>query len=454
MSRTTEHKEGKATVRIIYRTAKALVDGSHPFWVRITKDRKSTFVATGHSLLPKYWNDNYTNYREAIRKSYPEPHRNNLINALEGWEKKYSHAADTLAVSDERHDTKAVANKAIEERKQARRVMLLAYIDELVEGMVVARKKGNSIIYRDLRNQLSDFIADQPDKNVDISFSDVSVRFCNQLETFFRQRGNTDTTISNRYRTLRAVFNKAIAEGIAKPEHYPFARNVVEKHKFSIGKYDTSTQKRAISRDEIRKIEAFQPVGTYTGPHSSLRNAVEAERLSLAKNVFLFSFFSAGMNFVDLAKLLWKNITTDGNGNYRLNYVRQKTGGKFSLRLLPAAIAIIDNYRPVTNDGPNSYIFPVLSDKKHVTPTQIHNRIHKVSAMVNEDLKRVGERAGIATPLTTYVARHSFATSLRMSGVADAITSQALGHKTAAVTAVYLDSFASETIDAAFDALL
>lgn len=453
MARTTEHKEGKATVKIIYRTAKTLADGLHPFWLRITKDRKSTFVATGLSLHPKYWNDNYSSYRDAIRKSYPEPYRNELIKRLYEWEQKYSTAADTLADGDEIHDAKAVASKAIEGRKQARRVTLLAYIDELVTGMVAARQKGNSIIYRDLRNQLADFIQDYHRKE-DIPFSEVTVQFCNRLETFFRERGNSDTTLSNRYRTLRAVLNRAIAEGVAKPEQYPFARNVAEKHKFSIGKFDTSTQKRAISRDDVRKIENFIPTGTATGPHARLRNAVEVERLTLAKSVFLFSFYVGGINFVDLAKLRWCNVSTDAEGFARLTYVRQKTGGKFSVRLLTPAVTLTEQYRLDTHTGPDSYIFPILNIKRHQIATQIHNRIHKVSAMVNADLKQVGQRAGIETPLTTYVARHSFATALRQKGTATAVISQAMGHKTEAVTAIYLDSFASETVDLAYDALL
>lgn len=453
MPRTTEHKEGKATVKIIYRTAKTLADGSHPFWLRITKNRKTTFIATGLSLPPKHWNGKYSGYKEAIRKTYPEPYREELIRKLTGWERKYADAAENLFGADEQHDAKAVASKAIEGRKQTHSIMLLAYIDELVTALIAARQKGNSIIYRDLRNQLADFIQDQ-DQKKDVPFAEVSVRFCNQLETFFRERGNSDTTLSNRYRTLRAVINKAIAEGVAKPEYYPFARNVAEKHKFSIGKFDTTTQKRAISRDEIRKIEVFTPTGTFNGKSASIRNAVEIERLTLAKSVFLFSFYCGGINFVDLAKLRWHNVNIDPEGYARLSYIRQKTGGKFSVRLLTPAYTIIEQYRLDTYTGSDSYVFPILNVNQHQTATQIHNRIHKVSAMVNVDLKTLGERVGIATTLTTYVARHSFATVLRQAGQATAVISQAMGHKTEAVTAVYLEAFASETVDSAYEALL
>lgn len=335
MGRTTETKEGKATVKVIYRDVKTLADGSHPFWLRITKNRKTTYVATGYSLHPKYWNNNYSSYRDAIRKSYPDDFRNDLIKKLAEKENTYAQAAKTLADADEIHDTKAVVSKAIEGRKQARSITLLAYIDELATAMIASRQNGNSAIYKDLRNQINDFVQDQyGHQKKDVSFNDVSVRFCNQLETFFRQRGNSDTTLSNRFRTLRAVLNKAIAEGVAKAEHYPFTRNAAEKHKFSIGKFNTSTQKRAISRDDVRKVENFVPTGVYNAEDfkdkrnakaiANIKNAAEIERLTLAKAVFLFSFYCGGINFVDLAKLRWRNIGTDAEGYTRLNYVRQK----------------------------------------------------------------------------------------------------------------------------------
>lgn len=90
----------------------------------------------------------------------------------------------------------------------------------------------------------------------------------------------------------------------------------------------------------------------------------------------------------------------------------------------------------------------------HETEAQMDNRLNKILGQINKDLKLIGERAGIDTPLTTYVARHSFATVLRQKGTATAVISQAMGHKSETVTAIYLDSFASETVDLAYDALL
>ncbi|WP_461116810.1 Arm DNA-binding domain-containing protein [Spirosoma jeollabukense] len=115
-------------MRIVYRTSKTLKEGTHPFWIRITKDRKTTFIATGHSLHPKYWNENPTGFKEAIRKSYPEPHREDLISRLMAKENQYTTAAKSLTMADEVHDVRALASKAIEGRRQARKYTLLEYL--------------------------------------------------------------------------------------------------------------------------------------------------------------------------------------------------------------------------------------------------------------------------------------------------------------------------------------
>ncbi|MBC6991679.1 site-specific integrase [Hymenobacter sp. BT491] len=438
MPKTTEHKEGGATVKVVYYVQKTLADGSHPFMVRIIKDRKIKYIATGLSLLPKYWNTD----KKEIRRSYPG-NAKALWKKLIDWQNKYEAAATTLVEADEQHDVLSVAAKAIEGRQATRRIKLLAYCDELSQTMKANGQLGNASVYRDLRNQLAKFIAEEyPQVGGDISFDKVSVRFCNEWENALRVTGAEETTLSNRFRTLRAVLNKAIAVGLAKAEHYPFARTVAEKHKFQVGKFNVTTTKRAISREELRKVEVLKPV---------------TDRQQLAKDVFLFSFYCGGMNFGDLAQLRWRDLSGEASDTGypdRLHYERQKTGGKFSLRIMEPAGAIVAAYRPFTHSMPDSYVFPVLDHAKHITQAQIKNRVHKVLGQVNKDLKTLGQLAGVATPLTTYVARHTFATALRRSGTGTAVISQAMGHKSEAVTNVYLDSFASELVDTAFEGLL
>jgi integrase len=452
---TTEHKEGKATVKVIYWHWKTAADGSHPFILQITKDRKSKRIATGLSLHPKYWNAD----KKEVRRSYPEPQRDTLIKDLEKWRKKYAEAAETLATNDEQHDAPAVAAKAIESRKAQRRIKLLAYVEELAAGMAKVGKIGNAGVYRDLGNQLAKFVgseysAPEPPlgkgqesekaawvQKYDVPFERTNVAFCNEWEATLRATGVEEITLSLRFRTLRAVLNRAVAAGLMKAEHYPFARNVAERHKFSVGKFDVKTAKRAISRSELRKLEALEPT---------------TDRHRLAKDAFLFSFYCGGINWVDMAQLRWSNLGVSDVSQQpqRLTYTRQKTKGNFAMALLEPAAAIAATYRPFTYSDKNSYVFPVLDPARHISPTQIKNRLHKVLGQVNEDLKTLGELAGIATPLTTYVARHSFATALKNTGTSTALISQMMGHSSEAVTSIYLDSFASELADNALNTLL
>ena len=183
----------------------------------------------------------------------------------------------------------------------------------------------------------------------------------------------------------------------------------------------------------------------------ALRNT--QERLQLAKDLFLFSYYCGGINFVDIAMLKWVNIGTDMDEKPRLTYTRQKTGGKFSIRLIPHALAILERYKLDRTSNPKTYVFPVLNTTLHKTASQIHNRCNKVMGQVNVDLKTIGTGEGITTPLTTYVARHSFATALKRSGVATGIISEAMGHSDERTTQIYLSEFDTDLMDAAFDNL-
>lgn len=444
MSKTTEHKEGKATVKVYYKVGKTLADGSHPFQIRITKNRKQVFRSTGLSLHPKYWNST----KQEVRKSYPEPDRENLLQALETWRKKYADAASILAANDEQHEAEAVLSKAIEGRKAARRVKLLAYCDELADSYKAAGRIGNATVYRDLRNQLAKFIPNEYGQQ-DIPFERVNLAFCNEWEQTLRATGAKEITLSLRFRTLRAVLNKAIAAGLAKSEHYPFSRSEAERHKFQVGKFNVNTRKRYLTREDVRRLENL---------------LLTTERHRRAQEIFTFSFYTGGMSFVDLAGLRWSDLSgqhPETGHSERVSYKREKTkrkksGQELTVRLLAPAAAIAAAYRPLTYNGPNSYVFPILDPAKHVTPTQLKNRLHKVLGQVNKDLKELGELAGLDPnkPLTTYVARHSFATTLKHAGTNTAVISQAMGHSSEAVTAVYLESFASEVVDTAFEALL
>jgi len=301
---------------------------------------------------------------------------------------------------------------------------VLAYLGELIERFTQHKKIGNADVYADTLRVLKRFVP----KNQPLHFSDIDLNFLNRLETHLRSGDMKETSMSLYFRTLRATFNKAISEKMVSANHYPFKD-------FKISKFDTRTRKRAISKADVRLFEA---VDVSSNPKEQL-----------AKDVFLFSYYGQGINMKDIAFLRWSNITQD-----RLLYTRAKTGKMFNLKLALPSLQILERYRIFSGDNSNNYIFPILDTTKHLTPQQIENRVQKLTGQINKHLKAIGRSAGIDVPLTTYVARHTYATVLKTSGVSVAIISEAMGHQTEAITQTYLKSFENEVIDTANENLL
>ena len=267
-------------------------------------------------------------------------------------------------------------------------------------------------------------------KKATTKLDEMDLVFLNDFELFLRQKGNQDNSIATKFSLIKALYNKALHEELFTPKSNPFS-------KFKVGRLWTETRKRAITKDEIQQIIDLE-VPTSSNTHY----------LQFAKDIFLFTYYSAGINFRDIATLKHHNIT-----NGRLNYVRHKTGKKISCKLLPKAQNIMEKYSSPFYDE-NDYLFPILNANVHKTELQQFNRIHKALAKVNKQLKKIGTLAGIATPLTTYTARHSYATVLKRSGVNIALISESLGHSELSTTQIYLDSFENEQIDEAMQNLL
>ena len=163
----------------------------------------------------------------------------------------------------------------------------------------------------------------------------------------------------------------------------------------------------------------------------------------LAVSLFTFSYFMGGINFVDMAYLTAKNIIEN-----RLIYYRRKTGKLINLPMQEKALLVLKEYK----NSNEPYLFPILSSM-HRTEQQRLNRLHKVITKVNKALKSIGEELHIPIKLTTYVARHSFATVLKRAGVATSIICESLGHSSEKVTQIYLDGFENSQIDRAMENL-
>ena len=310
---------------------------------------------------------------------------------------------------------------ALENRTKVKTVSEM--YDYLIDEFRKTDHLGTMSVYQQSKSSLTKF-----NRTLDIPFSDIDCQWLERYEKWLKGRNIKDTTISILFRTLRSVFNRALSMKLIKQDIYPF-------NDFKVSKFDVRTKKRAVTKEDVKKIMSLDLSG-------------ERQYMQLARDIFLFSYFGAGINFSDIALLRYSDISEG-----RIRYIRKKTGKEISFPLSDAGKKIIKRYsRPDATSA--DYIFPILDRKIHKTEMQRKNRIHKVIGKVNPCLAEIGKMAGLETHLTTYVARHTFATVLKRSGVNIAIISESMGHSDIATTQIYLDSFENSQIDEAMKNLL
>ena len=270
----------------------------------------------------------------------------------------------------------------------------------------------------------------------DISFKKITALLMSDFESWLRQQGCQRNTTATYLRSLRAIWGRAVKEGMA--DGNPF-----------VGTFRgvANTRKRAISSNDIRRLYEFdicaalkETVRKQFPEHGNrFQNALR--RLSMARDYFVFCFCARGMTYVDMA-FLGKSSVRDGV----IRYIRRKTGQQIEVHIEPLMQQIMDRYPSTTR-----YQFPILKDGMNVENTykKYVSSIH----LYNKSLHQLGQMLG-GLPLTSYVSRHTWATSARNNHVALPIISQALGHDSEKTTTIYLKSFDSSVIDEANHNLL
>ncbi|PWK28226.1 site-specific recombinase XerD [Arcicella aurantiaca] len=393
-----------ATIDVVLFTSKVLKNGESPIMVRLIKDRKSKYISVGESCSKALWDD---------KKNLPSkkhPLAKEMVIKIE----KTKMEAKRLLMKLEDEQTDFSAEEFTKKLKnQSRKTTVIQFLDEVIADLLKVDKVGNANIHKNLRNVILRFRNQK-----DFTFSELDGAFLRKFEQDFRERGVTEVSMSVYFRTLRALYNRAIVEDFAKKESDPFID-------FKVSKFNTKTKKRAITKEDILKIASLQ---------------IEKDtQLYHSQNVFLYSYYCSGMNISDILELQWKDISPDN----LMDYERNKTHQQIKVQLLPPAKKILAYYRKYSV---GDYVFPYLDKAKHKTEVQINNRIKKVTKQINKDLKTLAQMAGIDVVLTTYVARHTFATVLKRSGVEISKISELLGHDSEKTTKIYLGDFENEEL--------
>lgn len=247
----------------------------------------------------------------------------------------------------------------------------------------------------------------------DLRLEDITLDIIVEYESYLRNRTLSPNTISFYIKHLRAVYNRAVDDGVVSDTH-PFKRV-----KTSI----STTPKRAVSLKTIKRIKDME-----------LGNSPSK---CFARDMFLFSFYTRGMSFVDIATLEKNNLKGD-----ILYYRRKKTNQLLEIRMEKCILDLLVMYR----SHPSS---PFLLSIIDYELPDYRKQYLSCMSKVNRHLKGIGNELGLQHPLTMYCARHSWASIARDEGIPLSVISEGMGHDSEKTTRIYLASIKSEVIDRA-----
>ena len=378
--------------------------------LRITVNRKHSRIKLNYAIQKKHFNPNPQEYKY-VRSSNP---KHVLINRH--IDDKIQEAKEVISDLEKKKLT-VTANIIKTRMLKPESMSFLEYANHLADSIKENNHYGNYKKYNTVILKLTNYRNKE-----DVHFDEITPSFLAAFEAYLVKLGNGINTINSNFRTIRAIYYKAIEKGYVDQSKNPF---------FTFRLKLNAPVKDRLNEQEIQKIE--------------LLDLKEDNLSENVRNVFLFSFYNAGIRISDILQLTWENIHDE-----RLVYTMYKTNKVHSLKLKEKPLAILEKYR---GKG-DSYIFPFFSDRYDYSDLMfLHNQIGSKTAIINKYLKYIAARAGITKNITTHTARHSFADIARQKTDNLYNLSKTLGHSSLKVTEAYLATFDEKAVDDTLDSV-
>lgn len=400
-----------ATIRTKFRPSS--VEGREgTLYFQIIHERVARQINTGYRIFPSEWNRRMS---EIVLPAFDAARRIHLLALKERVDKDTCRLESIIAGLEHSGDAYP-ADRVVElfhNPLPTDGYNFIAFGKGLVTELERVGKKNTAERYTTVLNSFMRF----RDKDGDIPLEDIGSTLMLEYEAWLKGKGMCPNSTSYYMRNLRAVYNRAVDKGLTVQRN-PF------KHVYTgIDK----TVKRAVPARDIRRIRDIDLL-----PEPSM---------DFARNMFMFSFYTRGMSFVDIAYLK----KTDLKGGV-LSYRRRKTGRQLFIKWEKPMQEILDRYG--NKDSP--YLFPVIKDTCKDARRQYRSAAH----FINGKLKELGERLGIGITLTMYVARHAWASIAKSKNVPLTTISEAMGHDSENTTKIYLASLDTSLVDKANDIIL
>lgn len=293
---------------------------------------------------------------------------------------------------------------------------LIYFMKEVSDGIRNSGNFGTAHIYR---SSMRAVVAFHGSSN--LPFRMVTPAFLKGFEAYLRGRNCSWNTVSTYMRTLRAVYNRAVDQSMAPyvPHHFRYVYTGTRADK-----------KRALEKEDMERLMKEFPKALSAGNNE----------LQRTRGFFLLMFLLRGIPFVDLAYL--KKHDIDGNV---LTYRRRKTGRLLTVTLLPEAVKLIKQY--MNTDPASPYLFSLIASKEGTEDA--YKEYQLALRNFNYQLTILKQVLGLTANLSSYTARHTWATMAYYCEVHPGVISEAMGHSSITVTETYLKPFKNKKIDEA-----
>lgn len=379
-------------------TRRTKSDGKCPVKIRVTHRRTRWYYPTGKDLTPEEWSALSTTKARAlvsIRKDIESSYQI-VRSAVEELTTAGAFTFDAL-----NNRLKGATSDTV---NTAFRAKISAFNQQ---GQV-----GTATVYDTILKGIERFAG------AHIPFDAITVSWLVRYAAFLQSEGKKQTTIAIHLRHLRAILNEARRQGIVKEAQYPFGRG-----RFEI--QEGEGRKMALTLEQIGQIARYDDGSDATAKY---------------RDYWLFLYLCNGINVADFVRLRYRDIV-----NGEICFVRQKTARTTRTRkeirvvVTDRMLAIIDRWG--NPPAPDRFIFPVLDGAEDAMRQKLKTQYF--TRAVNKRMATIGEALGIGN-ISTYTARHSFATVLKRAGANIAYISESLGHNDLKTTENYLASFERE----------
>lgn len=391
-----------ATIRLKFRHS-SVPDKEGVLVYQVIHHRTARLVSSGYQIFPDEWNEKTSMPISAGAGDRREPLR--LIRDKINWEmRQFQNIINDMEQQGQAYTAADIVN-AFAERPAAESVF--SFVHSQIIKLIQQQKIRAAEIFRSTLNSFAAYRCQQ-----DLSFEAIDADLIERYEAYLKDKGLMRNSTSFYMRNLRRVYNQAVDSALTIDKK-PF------RHVYTgIDK----TVKRAIPMKYIKRIK-------------ELDLSLEPD-LDFARDIFLFSFYTRGMSFIDIAFLKKTDLK-----NGFVTYFRKKTGQRLSYRWETQMEDIVKKHE--NKNG--RYMLPIILHEGQDERKQYHYKLKQTDRL----LKKIAERADIAIPLTLYVARHSWASIAKEKRIPTSVISEGMGHDSEATTRIYLMTLDTAVVDRA-----